>query len=609
MVATGRGGLHPGSAMVVLSVILLAAVLLYVTRWLSLEVTSLLIPPALVLTGILDVPQALSGFASPATITIGAMFILSAGLARTGALEFVADALRKHARESPTRLVLLLGATVPLASAVVNNIPVVAVLIPIVLSLSRDMHEKPSKLMIPLSYFAILGGTCTLIGTGTNLVVNDIYIAWQREAGLDGSGFRLFEFAPLGLILTATGVVYMLTLGRRLLPDRTSLTALVAPDRTAQFLTEIHLEEGSPLAGREAAEVFPKDMPVRVLEVVRDEQVLLGGLARRLTFQEGDYIIIEGTSKDITAFLAETRASLATVVADDRRVPMRTVELMLGEAVVLPDSPFLNRRISDLRLNDRFGVKVLALQRGGRHHHRNLRGATLKPGDVLLLQADKKGFAALRESEAVLLVEGLERSIAHKRRRMLAMGIFAGVLLLGAFTHLPLVMLAVAGAALMIAGRCLRADEAARSLDFGVLLLLAGTIPLGIAMQTTGLAHEIVHTVTAGVGADRPWLMLALVYLLTNVVTSFLSNKATAVIMAPVAIQLALHMHVSPAPFLMAICFAASASFVTPIGYPTNLLVMGPGGYHFSDYAKIGLPLGLIVWLLASALIPVFWPF
>jgi di/tricarboxylate transporter len=505
-------------------------------------------------------------------------------------------------------LLVLLGVSVPLASAVMNNIPIVAVLVPIVLALVRDMGERPSRFMIPLSYFAMLGGTCTLIGTGTNLVVNEIYVEWQRDVGQAADGFGLFEFAPLGLIFVAAGLVYLLTLGRALLPERTSLSALVSSERTAQFLTEIQVDSDSVLAGQDAREVFPGDGPVRLIEVVRNEQVLLGGLAREVTMAPGDYLIIEGTSKEITSFLSRTRASLATVIADDRRVPMKTVELALGEAVVVPDSPFIGRRIPDLRLNHHYGIKVLALQRGGRHHRKNLRGTILRVGDVLLLQADAAGFSTLRETGSVLLVEGLERAIAHEGRRIVAIAILLAVLGLGAFTHVPLVVLALAGAALMIAARCLRLDEAARSLDFGVLALLAGTIPLGLAMQQTGLAREIVAGITGVVGQSHAMLVIGALYLVTTIMTSFLSNKATAVLMAPIAIQLAVAVGVDPAPFLVTVCFAASSSFVTPIGYPTNLIVMGPGGYHFSDYTRVGLPLNALLWILATVLIPIQWP-
>lgn len=595
--------------MLLLTTILVVVITLYITRWLSIEVTSLLIPPALVLTGILDVKQALSGFSSSATVTIGALFVVSAALTRTGALDFLAATIKRYARESPLRLLVIMAVTVPLISAFMNNIPVVAMLLPVILVLARDMKIMPSKVMIPLSYFAILGGTCTLIGTGTNIVVHEFYMQTQVDAGLTPTGFSMFEFAPLGLILLVSGALFILLLGPRLLPERTSLTSMLPRARTAKFVTEIEIDSESLLTGQRVSDVFPPDSPVRLLEIIRGEEVIVAGAARETQLMDKDALIIEGAGNEIAEFLSQTRASLATVVEDDRRVPMRSIELMLGEAVILPDSPFAGRTVDSLALNKQYGVKVMAVQRGGRHHRKNVRKIVLRAGDVLLVQASERGFQSLRDSESVLIVEGLEGAIKHKKRVFVAVAVLLAVVGLASLTTLPIVVLAVTGAALMIATRCLRIDEAVRSLDFPVLLLLIGTIPLGVAMCETGLAHALVHQVTGFLGASHPIVFLSAFYLVTSLTTNVLSNKATAVLLAPIAFQLAAQLNVDPKPFLIAICYAASASFATPIGYPTNLIVMGPGGYHFGDYLKIGVPMNLLMWALATLLIPVFWPF
>ncbi len=595
--------------MVLLGVLLAAVVFLYISKWLSIEVTSMLIPPALVLCGLLEVDQALSGFSNPATITIASLLIISAGLTRTGSLDLLTEFLRRRAGGSQARLLLVLALTVPVISAMMNNIPVVAMLVPVVLTLSREMDVKPSKLMIPLSYFAILGGTCTLIGTSTNVVVHEQFRRWQIGQGLKGEGFSMFEFLPMGLILLAGGTLFLVAVGSRLLPDRTSLAALMPRQRTAKFVTEAMVEEGSSLLGRKVEEVFPKGEDVKLLEVIRGEDVILGAEMRELELADGDSLIIEGTSSRITEFLAESRASLASVLEDDRRVPMSTIELMLGEAVILPDSPFVGRTIAGLALNRQFGIKVLAVQRGGRHHRRNIKTVRLKAGDVLLLQASARGFDALRESESVLIVEGLEGAIKHRRQTPFALVILFAVVGLAALSPLPLEILAGAGAALMVATRCLRTDEAMRSLDPAVLLLLAGTIPLGLAMQESGLAAAAVGGSLGLLEGTSPRVILGAFYLVTVLITNFLSNQATAILLVPIGIEMALQLGVDPRPFLMTICFAASASFATPIGYPTNLIVLGPGGYHFSDFLKIGLSMNLLAWILATTFIPIFWPF
>ncbi len=592
-----------------LVLILTAAIVLYVTRWLSIAVTSLLIPPALYFTGILGVEQALSGFSNPATVTIASLFVISAGLTRTGTLDALTELLRKSAKGSATRVLLIMAATVPVISALMNNIPVVAMLVPVVLVLCRELDVKPSKLMIPLSFFAILGGTCTLIGTGTNVIVHDFFKAWQVANGEQATGLGMFEFTSMGLVLLAGGVLFLLTYGRRILPERTSLSAMIPRERTAQFVTEIVVKPGSRLPGMPLDRVLPGSGSVRLLELIRDEQVLMKADLKDLVLEVDDVLIICATSKQITEFLRSTKASLAPVLEDDQLVPMRTVELMLAEAVVLPASPFVGQRVADLRLNKLYRVKVLALQRGGRHHRKDIKNVRLQEGDVLLLQASAQGFDALRQTEAVLLAEGLEGLIRHRERAPIAVAIMLGVIVLAAFTPLPIVVLSVAGAGLMVATRCLRANEAFRSLDASVLLLIAGTIPLGVAMDTTHLARDIVTTLVEVIGDDRPWLVLSALYLLTSTVTNFLSNKATAVLLVPFALQLAEQMGVDPRPFMMAICFAASASFATPIGYPTNLIVMGPGGYHFADFIKIGVLMNVLMWLLATALLPILYPF
>ncbi len=360
-----------------LVLIMTGAVALYVTKWLPIAVTSLLIPPALYLSGVLGADEAFSGFSNAATITIAALFVMSAGLARTGTLDVLTNLLHRGAKGSATRVLVMLALTVPLLSALMNNIPVVAMFVPVVLVLSRELDVKPSRFMIPLSFFAILGGTCTLIGTGTNVLVHDIFRAWQGAQGLDPTGFGMFEFAPMGLILLAGGVLFLLTVGRRILPERTSLMAMISRERTAQFVTEIVLQPGSRLPGMQVREVFPPSRGVQLLELIRGEDVIMYPDARALVFEVGDALIIAATSTQITEFLTSTRSALAPVLEDDQLVPMRTFELMLAEAVVLPGSPFAGRRVSDLRFNQNYGVKVLARQRGGRHDRKNIRNVRL----------------------------------------------------------------------------------------------------------------------------------------------------------------------------------------------------------------------------------------
>jgi len=477
-------------------------------------------------------------------------------------------------------------------------------LVPVVLKICRDFRMAPSKLLIPLSYFSILGGTATLIGTSTNIIVDE----FARTHLGEGNGFGMFDFTPLGTLYAVGGIAFMCLVGWRLLPTREPITLMLPRASKAKFVTELVVEPGSNLEGSEVASIFKTKGSVRLIEIVRNESVTVGMDAADLTLASGDILVIEGSSKDIAEFLTRSGASLGHEAGEDRVVPMSTVELVLGEAVVLPDSPFVGRTVAGLSLNRRYGVKVLAVQRRGQRHIRQIGELRLKPGDVLLLQAGSAGFAALAESQAVLIVEGLEQAVLHKRRGVIAVSIMAGVIVLASLTDLPIAALAVTGAVCMVMTRCLRLDEAMQSLDMSVLLLLAGTIPIGLAMSSTGMSAELVHFVSYLTHDLSPVVQLSLLYLLTNLLTEALSNNATAVFMAPLAVETARHLGVDPRPFLIAVAFASSASFMSPIGYQTNTIVLGPGNYTFSDYLRTGFAMNLITWLLASFLIPVFWP-
>jgi len=615
-----------------LALILVATFGVLISGRVRVEVVSLALIAVLGLSGLVTPAQALGGFASQATLAVAAMLALSAGLERTGVVEYLATFLARSAGRSLWRTLLALALPTALLSAFMNNTAIVALMIPVALRLARRGEHKPSKLLLPVSYVSILGGTCTLIGTSTNLLVDSL----AREAGRPG--FGMFEFTGLGVCYLAVGALYLALAGVRLLPEHTGITDLLAVQAPGRFLTEVVLRPGSRYAGQAVGKVFTGGGgEVQVLEVVRDEEPILGP-AGDFVLRAGDVLYVESTAQRLTLLLADPEVERGTAVADDQRVPLdellagelvpganalfqeeaaqvpeprattAEVDLRMAEAVITPSSRFVGRAVRELGLSRLHGVQVLAIRRLGRQHLRKLRGLRLKAGDVLLLQGEPAALRGIHEEGDFLLMEGIERTLIFPRKAPLAIAILVGVVMLASASVAPLAFLALAGVAAMLVGRCMDVRDATRALDPGVLLLIAAMIPLGTAMEVTGMARGIADGVVALAGTAGPLVLVSAFYLLTSFLTEFLSNNAAAVLLTPICLQIAARMGMSPEPLLIAVMFGASASFATPIGYQTNTMVMGPGGYSFRDYLRVGVPLNLLLWVAASFLIPVWWP-
>lgn len=585
--------------MILLGLILVVTIALLVTQAVRVELVALGVVATLGLTGLLAPQEALAGFSNSATLTVAAMLVLSAGLERTGVVDAIGAALVRYGGGRPTRLLVLIAIPTAVFSAFMNNTAIVALMIPVSLTLARRTDLHTSKLLIPISYISILAGTCTLIGTSTNILVDSLY----REAG--GPGFGMFEFGPLGLLYLIVGGAYVLLLVPRLLPERSPLAQFVA-EAPGQFMTEVTVPKESRLVGQPLASAFGEDKEIRVLELIRDEEVTLGPAPTSI-LRAGDVLLVEGTARTIHEMTEQQRLVQGTEASRSQPATIKQMDLRIVEAVVTPNSRFQHRRIRDLGLSRRQGIQILALRRLGRHHQYKLRNFRVHSGDVLLLQGEDTALRDLQEEGEVLLIKGVERTLTFSRRAPISVGILLAVVALAAFDVAPIVVLALGGVVAMVATGCLTFGHVTRALDPAVLLLIAGMIPLGVAMEKTGMARHIAEAVVAFAGPFGPVFLIGAFYLLTSLLTEVLSNNAAAVLLTPICLGVATQAGIDPKPLLVAITFGASASFATPIGYQTNTMVMGPGGYTFRDYLRVGLPLNILTWLVATLLIPVFW--
>jgi len=583
-------------------VILGASVLLLITEWVPPGVTGLCAIVALILGGVLPTREAFSGLTNPAVITVASMYVLSAAVVRTGVAASVADRLARPGRASPQRAYVLLLVATMLLSGFVNNTPLILIFLPLVLGLARRMGEPPSRLLIPLSFVSILGGSATLIGTSTNLIV----ASSLRDASGGRFELGMFDFARLGVVLALAGGALVFALRRRLLPERPSLGLLTQKGVAAEYVTEITVLENAELAGRTLSEVETGKVlgaGLRILQVVRGEVIRSPRPGLRLAV--GDLLLVKGEPEAVLELrLAEGRRASS----GNRSDAVRGVGLTLFELVVTPGSPWVGRRVEGLRLHDTYDASLFAVQRHGTHLRQQIDRLVLQPGDVLLLQGSESSMGRLRDTSGVLVVEGVDRLARDTRRAPLA------ALALGAFVALSVTgavaveVAALAAALLTVLTGCLSVRRAYEAIGWDVLFVIAGTLALGIASVHAGLAAAAAHAVVAIAAPFGMRAVLAVVLLFTALLTQVLSNNATAAVMTPIAFQLGHELDAAnPLPFVMAVAFGANCSFLTPVAYNTNLIVYGPGGYRFGDFMRLGLPLAVVFLGIAIVLLPVVY--
>ncbi|MDJ0818053.1 MAG: SLC13 family permease [Desulfobacterales bacterium] len=587
----------------IVSAILVVALILFVTEKAPVDLTAIGIIVALVISRIITPAEAVAGFAHPAVITVGSMFLISQGMVKTGAVGFIGEKVIQMARGNFKLALLMILLTVAVSSAFINNTPVVVLFIPVVMSMCCKFNLSPSKFLIPLSYASILAGTCTLIGTSTNIIVSDL------SAKLGYGAIGMFGLSTLGVPIAILGIAFLMVAAPRFMPSLLSPTCEIEGGEHRKYLAELAVPRGSQLIGQDPVQTFREKYPdLEVIELIRYSHIFHPPRDPVLIAAD-DLMLVKGSANDLIEILNHDDVELPLSEKDLNFGPGKK-ETIVAELIIPPQSSLLGQRLLESRLQRDPEIHIIAIKRSGLHFtEKQIRDVRLRVGDIVLIWCHADKLDRMRDGLDFIIAEDIHHEIVQKRKAWKAGLIFSGLIIAATTGLADIMVCALTAVFLLLATGCMQMRDAYRAVQGDVLLLIAGTLALGAAMEKTGTSQIYAEAYLKFFAGFSPAFVLGGFILLVSISTQILSNNATAVLLFPIAVSTAIGLGVDPRPFIMAVCFGASACFATPIGYQTNLLVYGPGGYRFSDYMKLGIPLNLLVLILGTILIPVIWPF
>ncbi len=590
-----------GEIIIVLTVVVIA-IILFSTEKLPVDLVALMIMAFLMVSGIITVDEGVSGFSNEATVTIAALFVVSGALIKTGFVDVASVKIINFFQKYGFWTGIVATMTfIGFMSAFMNNTPIVAVFIPVMLKVAKEIKISGSKVLMPLSFAAIFGGTCTLIGTSTNIVVNSL--ATQRGV----EPFGMFEITKLGIIFLGLGVAYMALIGIRLIPERRREEGYEESFGLREFISEVVILPGSPSSGKMVSESpLVKDTGITIIEVHRPNNTVL--LPRGDTvLNEGDVLVVTGNIETIKAL--QEREEVAWKHEHKLGESSDSKDIVLIEAIISSNSFLIGRSLKSSNFRNKYRGLAIGLRHGAKTVTSKIGTKRLQAGDVLLIEVRKENLGSFYDSVDFVFINRIPVTVFKKRMMIPALCILSAIVLLPALEILPILVTAVAGSVLLVLMGTLTLEEAYKSIEWRVIFLLAGAITLGIALDRSGASNLISDGIVFFTGGDSSFVLVSLVYAVTVILTAVMSNNATVALLIPIVIVTASNLGIDSRPLLVAVMFAASADFMTPIGYQTNTMIYGTGHYKFMDFVKVGVPLEIIFWLTASLLIPVFFPF